>query len=39
MGLKGVEICQAVCDVLAFMLAIPLMVQFFKGIAKRKKQA
>ena len=39
LGLKGVEICQAVCDVLAFLLAIPLMVQFFKGIAKRKKQA
>ena len=38
LGLKGVEICQAVCDVLAFLLAIPLMVQFFKGISKKKKQ-
>ena len=35
LGLKGVEICQAVCDVLAFLLAIPLMVRFFKGLVKK----
>ena len=37
LGLKGVEICQAVCDVLAFLLAVPLMVRFFKGISDKKK--
>lgn len=36
MGLKGVEICQAVCDVLAFLLAIPLTIHFFRSLRKRK---
>ena len=35
MGLLGVEICQAVCDVLAFLLAIPLIVHFFHAILHR----
>ena len=34
MGLKGVEICQAVCDMLAFVLAIPLTVHFFRSIRR-----
>lgn len=37
LGLKGVEICQAVCDVLAFLLALPLIIYFFKGINKTTK--
>jgi len=37
LGLKGVEICQAVCDALAFMLAIPLIIHFFRSL-KVKKQ-
>ena len=32
MGLKGVEICQAVCDVLAFFLAIPMIIHYFRSI-------
>ncbi len=32
LGLFGVEICQAVCDVLAFLLAIPLTLYFFVHI-------
>ena len=31
-GLFGVEICQAVCDVLAFLLAIPLTLHFFRSL-------
>ncbi len=34
MGLKGVEICQAVCDILAFLLAIPLTLHFFRKRVK-----
>ncbi len=30
--LFGVEICQAVCDVLAFLLSIPLIIHFFRTI-------
>ena len=37
LGLKGVEICQAVCDVLAFLLAIPLTVHFFRTLQKGKQ--
>ena len=37
MGLFGVEICQAVCDVLAFLLAIPLTVYFFRSLGKEKQ--
>jgi Na+-driven multidrug efflux pump len=36
MGLFGVEICQAVCDVLAFLLAIPLTVHFFRSTLQKK---
>jgi uncharacterized membrane protein len=36
MGLKGVEICQAVCDVLAFLLAIPLTIHFFRTTLHKK---
>jgi Na+-driven multidrug efflux pump len=32
LGLFGVEICQAVCDVLAFLLAIPLTMHFFRSL-------
>ena len=32
LGLFGVEICQAVCDVLAFLLSIPLIIHFFRSI-------
>ena len=32
LGLKGVEICQAVCDVLAFLLAVPLIIHFFRSL-------
>ena len=35
LGLKGVEICQAVCDILAFLIAIPLIVRFFHSILNR----
>ena len=35
LGLKGVEICQAVCDVLAFLLAIPLIIHFFRCTLRR----
>lgn len=38
MGLFGVEICQAVCDVLAFLLAIPLIVHFFRSTLRKGKQ-
>jgi Na+-driven multidrug efflux pump len=37
MGLSGVEICQAVCDVLAFLLAIPLIIHFFRSLGKDKR--
>jgi len=36
LGLFGVEICQAVCDVLAFLLSIPLITHFFRSILHRK---
>jgi uncharacterized membrane protein len=36
LGLFGVEICQAVCDVLAFILAIPLTFYFFRSILRRR---
>jgi uncharacterized membrane protein len=36
LGLFGVEICQAVCDVLAFLLAIPLTLHFFRSILHQK---
>ena len=36
LGLKGVEICQAVCDILAFILAIPLIVHFFHATLHKK---
>ena len=39
MGLKGVEICQAVCDILAFILAIPLTINFFQLILRKKKSS
>ena len=32
LGLFGVEICQAVCDILAFLLAIPLTLHFFRSL-------
>jgi len=32
LGLKGVEICQAVCDILSFILAIPLIIHFFRSL-------
>ena len=35
LGLKGVEICQAVCDILAFVLAIPLIIHYFNTLKKR----
>ena len=35
MGLFGVEICQAVCDVLAFLLAIPLTIRFFRSLPRK----
>ena len=35
LGLKGVEICQAVCDILAFLLAIPLIIHYFNTLKKR----
>ena len=37
LGLFGVEICQAVCDILAFLLAIPLTVYFFRSLGKEKQ--
>jgi Na+-driven multidrug efflux pump len=37
MGLSGVEICQAVCDVLAFLLAIPFIIHFFRSLGKSKQ--
>ena len=36
LGLKGVEICQAVCDILAFILAIPLTINFFRFTLRKK---
>ena len=38
LGLKGVEICQAVCDILAFILAIPLITHFFRKTLRRRPQ-
>ena len=35
LGLFGVEICQAVCDVLAFLLAIPLTLHFFRKTLRK----
>jgi Na+-driven multidrug efflux pump len=37
LGLFGVEICQAVCDILAFLLAIPLTAHFFRTLQKGKQ--
>lgn len=37
LGLKGVEICQAVCDILAFLLAIPLIIHFFRSINTKRQ--
>ena len=37
LGLKGVEICQAVSDILAFMLAVPLIIHFFRSILHKKQ--
>ena len=34
LGLFGVEICQAVCDILSFILAIPLTIHFFRSLSK-----
>jgi len=34
MGLSGVEMSQAIADVLAFLVAIPLTVQFFRSLRK-----
>ena len=37
MGLFGVEICQAVCDILAFLLAIPLIIHFFRSLRHKRQ--
>lgn len=35
LGLKGVEICQAVADAFSFVVAIPLMVRYFRSISTK----
>ena len=35
MGLMGVEVCQAVADVLSFLIAVPLTINYFKALKKR----